>query len=526
MLACVAYGAATSGFLPNEMDSLSYVFQARLFAQGRVTAAAPPSMGMSPSQHVNVADGRWYSKYPPGQAMALAVAIKVGAPWMVPVLSTGFAIVLLYLIVLETYGPATAKIAVVFGIISPATYVLGSMLFSEALSRLLIGAYLYALLVAFRTGALRWAIVSGICLGMDFNTRPLAALAIGGTATGVMACFDVARRGWSSTVRIVGAVVLASLCLATVTFGWNYATTGQALTNTFNVTQPEDRLGFGPRSGGYVPSFRVEWTPIAAARRLVFRTIPAVIQNSLGVGYYEPAMYEALAGGELRSRLLVVSGAAGFLIPVALLAFAFKRGGAFRETAFFTALALTGTAAYTLYWFEGSTFGSTPTNTRYYAECTMFGLLPLMAYGFEPFRSWLVSVAGRRYRVCAVTLCLLCGVSYTYNASRSFAAIRGRFSTTRAQWRALSSIATRAVVFFPHAVFMPVGDYPSQPLEDARVVTFRLTCAPQWGLSEGTLSEAYDRYFSGREAFVWIGGKGLQRVDASYTGVDSSPCVR
>jgi len=56
-----------------EPDTVSYSFQAKLFARGKLSVEAPPEYGFSSSPHVNILNGKWYSKYPFGNALMLTL---------------------------------------------------------------------------------------------------------------------------------------------------------------------------------------------------------------------------------------------------------------------------------------------------------------------------------------------------------------------------------------------------------------------------------------------------------------------
>lgn len=112
-----------------EPDTVSYLFQAKLFAEGKLSVPAPPEYGFSSSPHINILNGKWYSKYPFGNALMLTFGVLINAPWLIPALATGGALFLLYLLVKEMYqkredapaGKTVALVAVVLGLISPAT---------------------------------------------------------------------------------------------------------------------------------------------------------------------------------------------------------------------------------------------------------------------------------------------------------------------------------------------------------------------------------------------------------------------
>ena len=86
-----------------EPDTVSYLFQAKLFSVGKLSFPAPPEHGFSSSPHINILNGKWYSKYPFGNALMLMFGVFINAPWLIPALATGGALVFLYLFVKEIY---------------------------------------------------------------------------------------------------------------------------------------------------------------------------------------------------------------------------------------------------------------------------------------------------------------------------------------------------------------------------------------------------------------------------------------
>ena len=132
-----------------EPDTVSYLFQAKLFTEGKLSFPAPPEHGFSSSPHINILNGKWYSKYPFGNALMLMFGVFINAPWLIPALATGGALVFLYLFVKEIYGnihSGLALLAAVLALISPATLGMGSTWFSEPVSRFYLSVYLFALL--------------------------------------------------------------------------------------------------------------------------------------------------------------------------------------------------------------------------------------------------------------------------------------------------------------------------------------------------------------------------------------------
>jgi len=70
-----------------EPDTVSYLFQAKLFAHGKLCFSAPPEYGFSSSPHINILNDKWYSKYPFGNAFMLMFGVFMNAPWVIPTLA-------------------------------------------------------------------------------------------------------------------------------------------------------------------------------------------------------------------------------------------------------------------------------------------------------------------------------------------------------------------------------------------------------------------------------------------------------
>jgi hypothetical protein len=160
-------------------DTVSYLFQAKLFASGNLSAEVPPEFGFSPSMHFNIQNSKWSSKFPFGNSLMLAFGVLLEAPWLVPALLTGSTLFLLYLIVCETHGARVGSLAALIALISPATLVMGATWFSEVVSRFYLGIYVLGMIRTLKGGGWIYPTISGFALGYAFNTRPISSVAFG-----------------------------------------------------------------------------------------------------------------------------------------------------------------------------------------------------------------------------------------------------------------------------------------------------------------------------------------------------------
>jgi dolichyl-phosphate-mannose-protein mannosyltransferase len=108
--------------LPHTPDEASFVFQAQLFAAGRLTTAIP---GASEAFHILEPNwlyergGRWSTMYPLGHSLALTPGVAAGAAWLMPPLLGGSSVALLGFIGRRLHGTMTGLLAALLLAASP-----------------------------------------------------------------------------------------------------------------------------------------------------------------------------------------------------------------------------------------------------------------------------------------------------------------------------------------------------------------------------------------------------------------------
>jgi hypothetical protein len=71
--------------VPHVEDEMAYVWQAKVFAHGQLTAPTPPNPKSMQVPFVVDANGRRFAKYPPGWPMLLAFGLLLGIrTWVNP----------------------------------------------------------------------------------------------------------------------------------------------------------------------------------------------------------------------------------------------------------------------------------------------------------------------------------------------------------------------------------------------------------------------------------------------------------
>jgi hypothetical protein len=114
-----------------------------------------------------------------------------------------------------------------------------------------------------------------------------------------------------------------------------------------------------------------------------------------------------------------------------------------------------------------------------------------------------------------IAACILLFVNSLYT-NAGFVRIFGKWDPSYQRLPQLVAAADlhNAVVFVPNTRNAPLGDYPFVPLDQADVVYFRTGPLPQWGLNLADWRVAYERYFSGRSAYVFDKA-GLRQLDTT-----------
>lgn len=95
---------------PGTYDGCMYMFQARLFSHGMLTAQTPPEPQFFTYPLIILSD-KWYTQFPPGFPGILTLGVLLRIPWLVNPLLGALTIAGIYLIANELYGRRTAKLS-------------------------------------------------------------------------------------------------------------------------------------------------------------------------------------------------------------------------------------------------------------------------------------------------------------------------------------------------------------------------------------------------------------------------------
>jgi 4-amino-4-deoxy-L-arabinose transferase-like glycosyltransferase len=422
--------------VPHVMDEIAYRLQARMFADGHLTA--PLHLPRAAFAMWFVDDRvRTFSIFPPGwpAVLALGVLLKATA-WVNPLLH-GTATLLVARAARELGGGRAAVFASAFYALSPQAVLLAASLMSHTLVALAAAAVLAMGLRLIRPDpSPLHAAGLGTALGVAAVTRPLCAVALG-IAAALFVVLALRRRLLrpAHLAALAGpAVVLVALLGA-----YNAHLTGNPLRfpqeayfdehespvdhPTFRYGPGCNRLGFGPGHGC----------------------------EALPDGMHTVAHARWNAGVNLKAWLWLAGGG-----PLAfVLAFLGITGRAERRDrrerwarAVILSVILAVILLYGFYWYAGTCYGA-----RFY-HAALPSLLVLAALGLD----WIAGAGRRRIAAVVFAAVLLAngvtGLLAAREVSRLYWGTDDRFARLAAEW---SKPPALVVVAFTHG--SPVGRY-------------------------------------------------------------------
>jgi hypothetical protein len=341
---------------PHLIDEVAQLFQARVFAAGRLVAPTPEPAEFFVFNLSALSPAGWVTQFPPGHSVLLAVGLLAGVEWLVNPLLSAAAVLLVYRLGSLLYGPKTGRIAAfLWASCSWVVFMSGSYMNH-------VSAVFWALLawVAVLDGGaqhavpLRRHVIAGVALGILAATRPLDAVAAAIPVAGWM----MARRRWSVILPLAAGAALPLALLGI----YNARLFGSPFTFGYTAL-------YGPAIG---PGFHTDpygepFTPLVALSNL--------------------------AAGLRRLHLYFNEWPIPALLPVGI--WALVKGPAARWSDLVLALGVAAAPAlYFFYWHSGFFPGP-----RYY-----FLAVPFLVIAMARAWRWLLAAARRRGALGPVSL--------------------------------------------------------------------------------------------------------------------------
>ncbi len=262
----LSIGYSQFRWTPFVEDSIAQSIHAWIFTQGALTLPAFPLPEFIKSWHLGNAGGKFYSQYPPGHSVLLALGQLVHAPWLVNPLLGAATCVAIFFLAKETHGARIARVAALLALASPMMLNMSAEFMNGATALLFATLFALFFVRSIRTHALADALLAGACIGYCFLTRPYTAMAFAFPFALYLAC----GLRW----RTAGAMALGFLPLALACLWFNAQTTGNPFTFGYETIDfPSEgflvRPGFGLIHPDYAVHFnRTEHTLLVGLKHM------------------------------------------------------------------------------------------------------------------------------------------------------------------------------------------------------------------------------------------------------------------
>ncbi len=251
--------------IPHIQDSISQLFQAKIFASGRLWLPAPPFPDFFDYTHIiNIPpqtghpasgfdvpnwpgpEGRWYSQYTFLHSLLLMLGVFIGAPWIINPLLGAITVGAIYFLGREVYDERTGRLSAALAAVTPFIVNMSGEFMNHSSALLFVTLFLLFFFRTVRTG--RWwdAALGGLFWGCAANVRTYSSIAIAVPFFVYAILLVVRRPGLLSRflVMLLVAGAVASLVLI-----YNYLTNGHPLLFGYVVKWGRGHeVGFG-RSG-------------------------------------------------------------------------------------------------------------------------------------------------------------------------------------------------------------------------------------------------------------------------------------
>ncbi len=308
ILAAVWVTVAAAGFSffayerhPHIPDEVAYLYQARLFADGAMTAPAP-LVPEAFSFYLMQFDGaQWYAAPPVGWPLMLALGVKLGVPWLVNPVLGGLNLLLVYYVCGRLYSRSIARLVILLLCASP-WYVFMAMNFMTHTFTLTCALAAAAGLIRSReTHHARWAWVAGLALGLLSLIRPLEGL----LGAGLIGLWAIGLGGQRLRAGSLAGLIAGTVLVGGLVLPYNYALTGSATTFPINA-YTDERFGPNANAYGFGPERGMGW-PIDP--NLGHTPVDGLINANLNVFSLNIELFGWSTGSLLLVAVLLFSGA-------------------------------------------------------------------------------------------------------------------------------------------------------------------------------------------------------------------------
>ncbi len=243
--------------LPHVPDSIAYIFQAKVFASGHLSAPTPPvqdTFDFFFPPFIIPSEGKWAAIYPFGHPLMLAVGERLGAIWLIPPLVGAASVALVFAIGRKIYHARVGLLAALLLATSPFFLMTASNFMAHNTAAFyLLGSLLFLAFIDRRP--LLYGVLAGLLFGLAFNTRALTTTALILPFGLYLVALAIPRGRRLLGLQQIGAFAFGGLVMLGAYWLYNFGTTGDAFTSGYQAASDArlgastlgERVGFGGR---------------------------------------------------------------------------------------------------------------------------------------------------------------------------------------------------------------------------------------------------------------------------------------
>ena len=245
--------------LPHIEDEIAYLYQAKIFARGNLTAPTPQPPRAYWQVFVDDRNGLRFSKYTPGWALLLSLGVNLGQTWVINAFLAMLTVPLVWRLGRQLFNRDVGLTAAGLTAFSPMALLLNGSLMGHTASFFFTMLFLLAYRQIEKTHRRRWGAAAGIALGSIVLLRSLTAVGIalpfviwsGLRLLDSLFADDAEsrRRQLRQTLSPLVALSIAALLIASISPIYNAAAAGDASKNLYTLIWEYDQPGFGECCG-------------------------------------------------------------------------------------------------------------------------------------------------------------------------------------------------------------------------------------------------------------------------------------
>ncbi len=230
----------SNGCIASIQDSVAQLIHARIVLSGHLSLSAYPLPEFF-DLGVMINDGRYYSQYPPGHILWLALGEFFGAACAINPLLGALTCIGIFYVAKKLYGQKIARIAGILCLVSPLMLGISSEFMNHATTLFFATLFFLAFIKTLEETTSSWAFIAGFAAAYVAITRPLTAVGIAVPFL-FYALYLLCLSPRNYAPRFLLAACGAALPLAMVA-GFNFFTTGDVFMLAYQK-QPINHYGF------------------------------------------------------------------------------------------------------------------------------------------------------------------------------------------------------------------------------------------------------------------------------------------